>query len=99
MYSLPLLISEDIAALDTALAEFVADSGSRLALIIDGGGFIITQKGDATGTDTATLGALAANSFAATQAIAKIIEDHAVNSLYQEGIVNSLLLISIGDFG
>jgi predicted regulator of Ras-like GTPase activity (Roadblock/LC7/MglB family) len=99
VYSLPLLISEDIAALNSALAEFVADSGSRLALIIDVGGFIITQKGDAGGMDTATLGALAANSFAATQAIAKIIEDQAVNSLYQEGIVNSLLLISIADFG
>jgi predicted regulator of Ras-like GTPase activity (Roadblock/LC7/MglB family) len=49
--------------------------------------------------DTATLGALAANSFAATQAISKIIEDQSVTSLYQEGNENSLLILSVGDFG
>lgn len=99
MFSLPLVISEDIAALDAALCDFVADSGARLALFIDGGGFIVTRQGDSAGMDTATLGALAANSFAATQAIAKIIEDHSVSSLYQEGQENSLLILSVGDFG
>ena len=49
--------------------------------------------------DTATLGALAANSFAATQAIARIIEDHSVTSLYQEGNENSLLILSVDEFG
>lgn len=100
MFSLPLLISEDIAALDAALEQFIAGSGARLALVIDAGGFIITRQGNAGSIDTATLGALAANSFAATQAIAKIIEDQdAVTSLYQEGDANSLLILSVGDFG
>ena len=99
MFSLPLLICEDIAALNAALGDLAAASGARLALFIDGGGFIVTWQGDAGGMDTTTLGALAANSFAATQAIAKIIEDQAVNSLYQEGERNSLLILSVGDFG
>jgi predicted regulator of Ras-like GTPase activity (Roadblock/LC7/MglB family) len=99
MFSLPLLISEDIDALDAALGDFVAASGTRLALVIDGGGFIVTRQGDAGDIDTATLGALAANSFAATQAIARIIEDHSVTSLYQEGDSSSLLILSVGDFG
>jgi predicted regulator of Ras-like GTPase activity (Roadblock/LC7/MglB family) len=99
MFSLPLLISEDIAVMDAALMDFVSASGARLALFIDGGGFIVTRQGDARDIDTATLGALAANSFAATQAIARIIEDHSVTSLYQEGNENSLLILSVGDFG
>jgi predicted regulator of Ras-like GTPase activity (Roadblock/LC7/MglB family) len=99
MFSLPLLITEDIAALDAALADLVAASGARLALFLDDGGFTVTQQGDAGDLDTATLGALAANSFAATQAIAKIIEDHSVTSLYQEGKINSMLILSVGDFG
>jgi len=85
--------------MDAALGDFVAVSGSRLALFIDGGGFIVTRQGDAGEMDTATLGALAANSFAATQAIAKIIEDQSVTSLYQEGNENSLLIVSVGEFG
>ncbi|MGA3171814.1 MAG: roadblock/LC7 domain-containing protein [Chthoniobacteraceae bacterium] len=99
MFSLPLLISEDIAAIDAALMELVATSNSRLALVMDGGGFILTQKGDAADMDTATLGALAANSFAATQAIAHIIEDQSVTSLYQQGVVNSFLILAVADFG
>jgi len=99
MFTLPLIISEDIAVMDAALRDFVAVSGARLALFIDGGGFIVTSQGDAGDIDMATLGALAANSFAATQAIAKIIEDHSVTSLYQEGNKNSLLILSVGDFG
>jgi len=99
MFSLPLLIGEDIAGMDAALGDFVSASGARLVLFIDGGGFIVTRQGDAGGIDTATLGALAANSFAATQAIARIIEDHSVTSLYQEGREASLLILSVGDFG
>jgi len=101
MFNLPLLIEQDIAALDAALADFAAASGTRLALFIDGGGFIVTRQGDAGDMDTTTLGALAANNFAATQAIAKIIEDHShsVTSLYQEGIKTSLLMLAVGDFG
>jgi len=99
MFSLPLLIAEDIAAMDSAMGDFVFTSGARLVLFIDAGGFIVTKQGDCGNIDTATLGALAANSFAATQAIAKIIEDHSVSSLYQQGEENSLLILSVGDFG
>ena len=99
LFSLPLLNGEDIAALDAAMGDLLAGSGARLALFIDGGGFIVTRQGSAGDMDTATLGALAANSFAATQAIARIIENDSVTSLYQEGNQNSLLILSAGDFG
>jgi predicted regulator of Ras-like GTPase activity (Roadblock/LC7/MglB family) len=87
MLNLPSLIDEDIAALDAALGDFVAASRARLAMFVDGGGFIVTRHGDEGEMDLATLGALAANSFAATQAIAKIIHE------------DSLLILSVEDFG
>ena len=99
MFTLPLLTGDDIEVLDAALGELVGQSGARLALFIDGGGFIVTKQGDSRGIDTSTLGALAANSFAATQAIAKIIEDDSVTSLYQEGNSNSLLILAVSEFG
>jgi predicted regulator of Ras-like GTPase activity (Roadblock/LC7/MglB family) len=99
MFTLPLLVSDDIGAIDAALGDFISDSGARLVLFIDPGGFVITTRGDAGEIDTATLGALAANSFAATQAIAKIIEDHSVTSLYQQGEESSLLIVAVGDSG
>jgi predicted regulator of Ras-like GTPase activity (Roadblock/LC7/MglB family) len=77
----------------------VAASRARLAMFVDGGGFIVTRHGDEGEMDLATLGALAANSFAATQAIAKIIHEDSVTSLYQEGVQNSLLILSVEDFG
>jgi predicted regulator of Ras-like GTPase activity (Roadblock/LC7/MglB family) len=99
MFTLPLLISDDIAAIDAALGDFLGNSGARLALFIDTGGFIVTLQGEVGNIDTSTLGALAANSFAATQAIAKIIEDQSVTSLYQQGNENSLLIVAVDDFG
>jgi predicted regulator of Ras-like GTPase activity (Roadblock/LC7/MglB family) len=99
MFSLPLLITEDVAALDAAMYDLVVATGARLALFLDEGGFIVTRQGDPGEMDTATLGALVANSFAATQAIARIIEDHSVTSLYQEGNENSMLIMSVEDFG
>jgi predicted regulator of Ras-like GTPase activity (Roadblock/LC7/MglB family) len=99
MFSLPLLIGDDIDVIDAAMGDFLRDSGARLALLIDTGGFIITSRGDVGAIDMSTLGALAANSFAATQAIAKIIEDQSVTSLYQQGNENSLLIVAVDDFG
>jgi predicted regulator of Ras-like GTPase activity (Roadblock/LC7/MglB family) len=101
MFSLPLLNSDDIASMDGALGDFVSASGARLALFIDEGGFVVTRQGSEAEIDTATLGALAANSFAATQAIARVIgdQDHSVTCLYQEGKENSLLILSVEGFG
>ena len=99
MFTLPQLIEEDIFAFDAALGDFISRSEARAAIIIDRGGFIITRRGDVGDLDMVTLGALAANSFAATEAIAGIISETNVNSLYQEGERNSLLILSIDPYG
>lgn len=86
-------------ALDAALDGFLARSGAASALVIDPGGFIVAQRGKLAGLDTATLGALAANSFAATRAMAELICETGVSSVYQEGAENSALILSIADYG
>lgn len=98
MFSLPHLIEDDIAALDAALGDFIERSGSRAAILTDRGGFLITQAGDLAGLDTTTLGALAANSFAATQALAGLLDETGIASVYQEGRENSALIASIEDY-
>lgn len=99
MFSLPHLQGEDLRAFDSALADFLAGSGAAAALVIDPGGFLVTQRGRLDGLDVATLGALAANSFAATRAMAELIDGTGVSSVYQEGMENSALILSIADFG
>lgn len=99
MFSLPLLIADDLAELDAALGSLLEECGVRLAVFMDRGGFIVTRQGEAGDIDIPTLGALAANSFAATQAIAGIIKDRSVTSLYQEGSETSLLILCVGETG
>ena len=99
MFSLPHLLGEDVRALDAALDDFLARSGANAALVIDPGGFLVAQCGKLDGLDTATLGALAANSFAATRAMAELIRETGISSVYQEGAENSALILSIKDYG
>jgi predicted regulator of Ras-like GTPase activity (Roadblock/LC7/MglB family) len=99
MFTLPHLLEDDIRALDAALADFISRSTATAALITDRGGFIVTQKGDIARLDSSTLGALAANSFAATEAIAKLIDEPTVSSLYQQGEINSVLILCIDEYG
>jgi len=71
--------------MDGALGDLVDRSEAMAALIIDMGGFLIAQKGDASRFDTTTIAALASASFAATQAIATMLGETNFNSIYQEG--------------
>ena len=66
MATLPQLIEEDIDELERALQELLLKCDGSSALIIDKGGFLITQIGEARKYDTTTLAALSAASFAAT---------------------------------
>lgn len=98
MFSLPQLIAEDINAIDMTLEDMIDHSDASAAFLIDKGGFIVTQQGSSHGVDIATLSALAANTYAATQAIAQLIEETTVSSLYQEGKNNSLLTLNVDRF-
>src|SRR5262249_32578051 len=98
MPTLPQLIEEDIGALNSALQELILKSDAGTALVIDKGGFIITQCGRAEEVDTTTISALSAASFAATEGIATLVGENNFSSVYQQGEHHSLLVMNVDEF-
>ena len=98
MATLPQLIEEDIQELNRALDELLAKSEACAALIIDKGGFLITQTVYARQFDFVTLAALSAASFAATQGIANLVSESNFSSIYQQGDTHSLLVVNVDEF-
>ncbi len=98
MSTLPQLLEEDIAALDVSLRDLLRKTEADTALIIDRGGFLITQQGQFEELDTTTLAALSSASFAATQTIAGLIGEQDFSSVYQQGERSSILVINVDEY-
>lgn len=98
MHTLPQLLEEDIAALDVSLRDLIRKTEAGAALIIDRGGFLITQQGGTEDIDLTTLAALSSASFAATQTIAGLIGEPDFSSIYQQGEKNSILVINVDEY-
>ena len=96
MLSLPPLFEEDIQCMESALDELLRQSEATAALLIDKGGPLICERGATQGFDTTTMAALAAGSFAATEAIAGLVGESDFNSIYQQGEHRSLLVGNVG---
>src|SRR5947208_16509232 len=97
MATLPQLIEEDIREIDGALNDLLTKSEATSALVIDKGGFLITQCGEVRRFDFTTLGALAAAMYAATQAIASLVSEINFSSVYQQGENFSILLQNVDE--
>ncbi len=97
MAGLPQLIQEDIDCMDASLDGLLSKSEATAALLIDKGGPLVHQRGDASLFDTTTIAALAAGSFSATQAIAGLVNESNFNNIYQQGERISLLVSNIDD--
>ena len=97
MATLPQLIEEDIGELNSVLQELLIKSDAGATLIIDKGGFIITQCGRGLEFDTMTLSALSAASYAATEGIAQVVGEHNFSSVYQQGETYSLLVLNVDE--
>ncbi len=97
MATLPQLIEDDIRQLDEMLREFIASTESIATLIIDKGGFLITQQGDAHDFDMTTIGALASGAFMANQTIASLVNETSFNSIYQQGENSSMFVINVDE--
>jgi len=98
MATLPQLIEEDIGEINNALQELLIKSDATSTVVIDKGGFIITQNGRTQELDTMTLAALAAASFAATESIASLVGEANFTSVYQQGEHSSLVVINVDEF-
>ncbi|HEY6168962.1 MAG TPA: roadblock/LC7 domain-containing protein [Verrucomicrobiae bacterium] len=97
MYTLPQLIEEDLHTLDGAMRELVQKSESTAALLIDKGGFLITQQGSTDSFDGTTVAALGAGSFCANKEIANLIGEEGFASVYQQGDKQSLLVVNVDE--
>jgi len=98
MATLPQLIEEDIGELNSVLQELLIKSDAGATLIIDKGGFIITQCGRGLEFDCMTLSALSAASYAATEGIAQVVGEHNFSSVYQQGDTFSILVNNVDQF-
>lgn len=97
MATLPQLIEEDIRQIEGDLNDLLTKSEATAAMIIDKGGFLITQCGDVRRFDTTTIGALAAAMYAATQGIASLVGENNFSSVYQQGENFSLLVHNVDE--
>jgi predicted regulator of Ras-like GTPase activity (Roadblock/LC7/MglB family) len=97
MATLPQLIEEDIRQIDEVLLDFVRQADLIGALVVDKGGFLITNKGDTGDLDLTTIGALASGAFMATQTIAGLVNEKNFNSTFQQGEKFSLFILEIDD--
>src|SRR5256714_10515061 len=97
MATLPQLIEEDIRQIDGALNDLLTKSEATSALLLDKGGFLITQCGDVRRFDTTTIGALAAAMYAATEGIASLVSEANFSSVYQQGENSSLLVHNVDE--
>ncbi len=97
MATLPQLIEDDIRRCDEILHAFIASTDATAALIIDKGGFLITRQGDAHDFDLTTIGALASGAFMANQTIASLVNESSFDSIYQQGVNFSMIVINIDE--
>ena len=97
MATLPQLIEEDIRVLDEVLREFIANTEAIATLIIDKGGFLITQQGENHDFDLTSIGALASGAFMANQTIANLVNETSFNSIYQQGEKASMFVCNVDE--
>lgn len=97
MSAIPCLTIEDVASLDGILKDFLKEVEGELSVVIDRGGNVISQYGDATAMDVTIIGALAAGSFAATAELARRIGEVEFNALYHQGNGNHIFMNSVDE--
>jgi predicted regulator of Ras-like GTPase activity (Roadblock/LC7/MglB family) len=97
MATLPQLLEEDIHELDDALREVLKQSDATTGLVIDKGGFLITQQGDLRQFELTTIAALASGAYMANQTIANLVHETNFNSVYQHGEKFSIFTLAVDD--
>jgi predicted regulator of Ras-like GTPase activity (Roadblock/LC7/MglB family) len=91
----PQLIEEDTQFFDKVLADLLAKSEARLAMIVEKAGYLIHQCGDGAALDTTTLATLGSNAYNATHFMAQLVNEHNFASMYQQGETYSTLILNI----
>ena len=98
MHTLPQLIEEDIHSLNASLQELIEKCDCTTALVIDVGGFLITNQGDSGLFDLTSIAALASGAYMANQTIATFVSETNFNSVYQQGQKHSIFVMSVDEY-
>ena len=96
METMPILTIQAANQLNEALEDFLDKSEATCAMIIERGGAVLCQQGDAaTSTDPSIIAALAAGSFAATKELALRIGETEFSALHQEGEHSQIFMCGV----
>lgn len=98
MPTLPQLLEEDVLRLEGILQGVLEESEATTALIIDKGGFLITQSGDDKDFDLTTIAALASGAYLANQTIANLVHEENFDSVYQQGEKFSMFVLNVDQY-
>ena len=97
MPTLPQLIEEDIQQMDAVLQDLLERTEATTAMIVDKGGFLITNRGDSQQFDLTTISALASGAYMANQTIANLVHETNFNNVYQQGEKFSMFVNCVDD--
>ena len=98
MPTLPQLIEEDVQQLGRVLQDLLTNTEATTALIIDKGGFLITNQGDSQQFDLTTIAALASGAYLANQTIANLVHEENFDSVYQQGEKFSMFVLNVDEY-
>lgn len=79
------LHDEESRLIDQLLQRFIKESGAKTVLLIDKDGHLIAQQGFAYSFDTTSMAALAAEAFASTREIARLVGETEFSALFHQG--------------
>jgi len=96
--TLPQLIEEDIQKLNETLRTLLIRTGATTALLMDIGGFLVTNQGETARFDLTTIAALTSGTYMANQTIAGLVTNRDFDSFFQQGEQNSLFVARVDEY-
>ena len=89
--------AKDIHQMNLVLGKFLQKSRAETVLLVDEAGHLVARQGDTSPTGEDTISALVAGMYAASQAMAGMLEADEFSSLVPCGAGRNLMLIRAGD--
>ena len=86
---------DDYGAIERSLQQFLYDSNSRCALLVDRAGQLVATVGEQPRFDPTAFATLTAADFSANDQLARLIGESEFNSLFHQGEQESMYLVDI----
>ncbi|HEX6314909.1 MAG TPA: roadblock/LC7 domain-containing protein [Gemmatimonadaceae bacterium] len=89
------LTPDDEAALRRAMERLLQETGAHCSLLVDRGGQLLVQAGEAPTFDATTFSTLTAADFSANDQLARLLGETEFTSLYHQGERESMLVADV----